>query len=137
MSERPLVEARGLTRTFDVSRPWLERLLEGERRALLRAVTDVSFSIGRGETLALVGESGSGKSTLARMTVGLLQPTAGHVTIDGVDMWAPTRQGSQHRARQQLRRRLQMIFQDPYASLNPRWRVSRIVADPINAFGLA
>ncbi|MFZ1103439.1 MAG: oligopeptide/dipeptide ABC transporter ATP-binding protein [Hyphomicrobiaceae bacterium] len=133
MSTPPLVEARGLTRAFDVSKPWLERVLAGEPRALLRAVTDVSFSIARGETLALVGESGSGKSTLARMTVGLLPPTAGSVSIDGIDMWAPARR----RERQRLRQRLAMIFQDPFASLNPRWRVARIVADPIHAFGLA
>jgi peptide/nickel transport system ATP-binding protein len=133
MTGTPLVEARGLTRAFDVSKPWLERVLAGETRALLRAVTDVSFGIARGGTLALVGESGSGKSTLARMTVGLLAPTAGSVTIDGIDMWAPARRWE----RQRLRQRLQMIFQDPFASLNPRWRVARIVADPIQAFGLA
>ncbi len=98
-----------------------------------RAVKGVSFSINRGETVALVGESGSGKSTVARMVVGLLQPSAGSVTIDNVDMWSPIRE----RERQKLRRRLQMIFQDPFASLNPRWRVNRIVADPIRAFGLA
>ena len=80
-----------------------------------------------------MGESGSGKSTVARMTVGLLRPTAGTVTIDGIDMWAPARADE----RQKLRRRLQMIFQDPFASLNPRWRVERIIADPIKAFGLA
>ena len=67
------------------------------------------------------------------MVVGLLRPTAGTVTIDGIDMWAPVRAAE----RQTLRRRLQMIFQDPYASLNPRWRVDRIIADPIKAFGLA
>jgi peptide/nickel transport system ATP-binding protein len=128
-----LVEVQGLTRVFDVSKPWLERTLAGEGRRRLTAVNSVSFSIGRGETLALVGESGSGKSTVARMTVGLLRPTGGRVSIDGIDMWAPARQ----RERQRLRRRLQMIFQDPFASLNPRWRVSRIVADPIKAFGLA
>jgi peptide/nickel transport system ATP-binding protein len=129
----PLVEARDLVRVFDVSKPWLNRVIGGEGRAYLKAVNGVSFSIGRRETLALVGESGSGKSTVARMTVGLLAPTAGHVTIDNVDMWAPA-----HRhERQQLRRRLQMIFQDPFASLNPRWRVQRIIADPIRAFGLA
>ena len=129
----PLVQARELTRVFDVSKPWLERVLAGEGRRRLTAVNRVSFSIGRGETLALVGESGSGKSTLARMVVGLIPPTAGHVTIEGIDMWAPARRHE----RQRLRRRLQMIFQDPFASLNPRWRVARIIADPIKAFGLA
>jgi peptide/nickel transport system ATP-binding protein len=129
----PLVEAKGLTRVFDVSKPWLNRKIEGEPKAFLKAVTGISFTIGRRETLALVGESGSGKSTAARMVVGLLRPTAGTVTIDGVDMWATARAAE----RQKLRRRLQMIFQDPYASLNPRWRVDRIIADPIKAFGLA
>jgi len=133
MTAPPLVKVEGLTRVFDVSRPWLERTLAREGRRLLTAADGVSFSIARGETLALVGESGSGKSTVARMTVGLLQPSAGRVTIDGIDMWATARQ----RERQRLRRRLQMIFQDPFASLNPRWRVARIVADPIKAFGLA
>jgi peptide/nickel transport system ATP-binding protein len=128
-----LVEVRDLTRVFDVSKPWLNRLLEGERRTLLNAVTGVSFSIGKRETLALVGESGSGKSTVARMIVGLLPPTFGSVRIDGVDMWAAATAGE----RQKLRRRLQMIFQDPYASLNPRWRVDRIISDPIKAFRLA
>ncbi len=137
MSAPPLVEVEGLTRVFDVSKPWLERTLAREGRRQLAAVNGVSFSIARGETLALVGESGSGKSTVARMTVGLLQPTAGRVAIDGVDMWAPRHWASQRRERQRLRRRLQMIFQDPFASLNPRWRVKRIVADPIKAFGLA
>lgn len=133
MTPAPLVEARDLTRVFDVSRPWLERMVAGEGRTYLKAVSGVSFSIGRRETLALVGESGSGKSTVARMTVGLLRPSGGSVSIDGIDMWAPVRE----RERQKLRRRLQMIFQDPFASLNPRWRVGRIVADPIKAFGLA
>jgi peptide/nickel transport system ATP-binding protein len=128
-----LVEVRDLTRVFDVSKPWLNRLIEGEKRTLLKAVTGVTFSIGKRETLALVGESGSGKSTVARMIVGLLPPTVGSVSIDGIDMWAPA-SASQ---RQKLRRRLQMIFQDPYASLNPRWRVDRIIADPIKAFRLA
>jgi peptide/nickel transport system ATP-binding protein len=132
MTSSALVEVRDLVRTFDVSRPWLNRVIEGEQRQFLKAVSGVTFSIGRRETLALVGESGSGKSTVARMTAGLLQPTGGSVAIDGVDMWAP----ASHRKRQMLRRRLQMIFQDPFASLNPRWRVRRIIADPIKAFGL-
>jgi peptide/nickel transport system ATP-binding protein len=133
MTERPFVEVKGLSRVFDVSKPWLNRVLEHEERKLLRAVTDVSFGIGRRETVALVGESGSGKSTVAKMVVGLLPPTAGSVTIDGVDMWSLADADK----RQTLRRRIQMIFQDPYASLNPRWRVGSIIADPIRAFGLA
>ena len=130
---RPLVEARGLSRDFDVSKPWLNRVIEREDKKFLKAVSDVSFSIERRETLALVGESGSGKSTVAKMVVGLLKPSAGVVTIDGVDMWATADEAERHK----LRRRIQMIFQDPYASLNPRWRVGRIIADPIRAFGLA
>ncbi len=133
MTDRPFVEVSNLSRVFDVSKPWLNRVVEREERKLLRAVTDVSFTIGRRETVALVGESGSGKSTVAKMVVGLLEPTAGHVTIDGVDMWSLADAAK----RQALRRRIQMIFQDPYASLNPRWRVGRIIADPIRAFGLA
>ncbi len=131
--EPPLVDVHGLSRTFDVSKPWLNRILEREPRRLLKAVQDVSFTIGRRETFALVGESGSGKSTVAKMVVGLLEPTAGSVTIDGIDMW----RGSEAGDLRALRRRIQMIFQDPYASLNPRWRVGRIIADPIRAFGLA
>jgi len=133
MTSAPLVEVRDLTRVFDVSKPWINRVVEGEKRLYLKAVSGVSFSIGRRETLALVGESGSGKSTVARVIVGLLAPTSGSVTIDGIDMWAAARR----RERQLLRRRLQMIFQDPFASLNPRWRVASIIADPIKAFGLA
>jgi oligopeptide/dipeptide ABC transporter ATP-binding protein len=133
MTGRPFVEVSQLSRVFDVSKPWLNRVLEGEERKLLRAVTDVSFDIGRRETVALVGESGSGKSTVAKMVVGLLEPTGGRITIDGVDMWSL----ADAEKRQALRRRIQMIFQDPYASLNPRWRVGSIIADPIRAFGLA
>ncbi len=129
-AESDLVQVRGLSRVFDVSKPWLNRVIEREPRKLLKAVTDVSFTIRKRETLALVGESGSGKSTVAKMVVGLLPPTAGQVRIDGMDMWA----GGDLTA---LRRRIQMIFQDPYASLNPRWRVDAIIADPIRAFGLA
>ena len=132
MSAPPLVEVDGLTRIFDVSKPWLNRVLEGERRLLLKAVQDVGLQIGRRETFALVGESGSGKSTVAKMVVGLLPPTSGRVTIDGVDMWGATSRAEMTA----LRRRIQMIFQDPYASLNPRWRVGAIVADPLIAFGL-
>ncbi|MCW5688090.1 MAG: ATP-binding cassette domain-containing protein [Pseudolabrys sp.] len=132
MSDASLVVVRGLRRDFDISRPWLNRVLERQRRLFLRAVDDVSFEIAKGRTFALVGESGSGKSTVARMVVGLLPPSDGEVTIDGISMQSTSDRAS----RQKLRRRIQMIFQDPYASLNPRWRVSRIIAEPINTFGL-
>ena len=128
----PLVQVRNLRRIFDVSKPWLNRVLEGGRPEYLRAVDGVSFEIRKGETFALVGESGSGKTTVARMVVGLLPPTSGDVSIDGVSMTDPR----QSAARRRLRRRIQMVFQDPYASLNPRFRVASIVAEPIRAFDL-
>src|ERR1700733_4637065 len=128
----PFIDVRNLRRVFDVSKPWLNRMLEGGQLEFLRAVDGVSFDIAKGETFALVGESGSGKTTVARMVVGLLPPTSGEVIIDGVSM-SDTKQPQ---ARQQLRRRIQMIFQDPYASLNPRLRVDAIVAEPIRAFDL-
>jgi peptide/nickel transport system ATP-binding protein len=128
-----LVEVQGLGRVFDVSKPWLNRVIEHEPRRLLTAAADVTFSIKRRETFALVGESGSGKSTVAKMAVGLIQPTTGDVVIDGVSMHHP-KQAAQRRT---LRRRIQMVFQDPYASLNPRWRSLDIVAEPIRAFGIA
>ncbi len=97
---------------------------------MLRAVDEVSFAIARGTTLSLVGESGCGKSTVARMAVGLLPPTAGDIRFEGQHL-------STARAQPALRRQMNMIFQDPYASLNPRWRVRDIVAEPIRAFRLA
>jgi peptide/nickel transport system ATP-binding protein len=128
----PLVDVKNLRQIFDVSKPWLNRVLEGGRPEYLRAVDGVSFDIRKGETFALVGESGSGKTTVARMVVGLLPPTSGEVVIDGVSM-TDARQSA---ARRRLRRRIQMVFQDPYASLNPRFRVDSIVAEPIRAFDL-
>jgi peptide/nickel transport system ATP-binding protein len=127
-----LVQARNLKRAFDVSKPWLNRVIERSPMEFLKAVDGVSFEIKRGETFALVGESGSGKSTVARMVVGLLPPTSGDVIIDGVSMSDPGQAG----ARRLLRKRIQMIFQDPYASLNPRLRVDAIIAEPIRAFDL-
>ena len=129
MRAETLLELEDIGREFDVSRTWLNRMLEGEPRRILRAVDGVSFSIRRGETLALVGESGCGKSTVARLIVGLYAPSRGRILFDGADLADP--------ASAPLRRRMQMIFQDPYASLNPRWRVRDIVAEPIVAHGLA
>ncbi|MGU3539596.1 ABC transporter ATP-binding protein [Methylobacterium sp. A54F] len=129
----PYVEVEGLRRDFDVSRPWLNRVIERVPRQTLRAVDGVGFTIGRGETFALVGESGSGKSTVARMVVGLLPPSEGAVRIAGVSMTDPRAAA----ARRRLRGRIQMIFQDPYASMNPRWRVGAIVAEPVRVLGHA
>jgi peptide/nickel transport system ATP-binding protein len=129
----PLLRLQAVGRDFDVSRPWLNRVFEGAPRELLRAVDDVSFDIQRGETLALVGESGCGKSTVARLIVGLHAPSRGRIEFDGVTL---SERGQATPAKTQ-RGRMQMIFQDPYASLNPRWRVRDIVAEPIRVLGLA
>lgn len=123
----PLVEVRDLAKIFDVSPPWLNRVVERKPKAFVHAVDGVSFSIQRGRTLALVGESGCGKSTVARLLVGLYGATRGAVHFDGEDI-AKTLVGS---SALRLRRRMQMIFQDPYASLNPRWKVMDIVAEPL------
>ena len=132
IAAEPLVKATDLAKTFDVSPPWLNRVIERKPRLLLRAVDGVSFEIERGQTLALVGESGCGKSTVARLLVGLYAPTRGAFSFDGEDAHAAyeTPEG------RKLRRRIQMIFQDPYASLNPRWRVEDIIAEPLREHGI-
>ena len=126
-----LLEVRDVAREFDVSKPWLNRVIEGQPEQILKAVDGISFTINRGETLSLVGESGCGKSTVARVICGLYKPSRGEVIFDGVDM--AKAHGSEL---QNLRKRFQMIFQDPYASLNPRWRVGKIVAEPILSHNL-
>jgi peptide/nickel transport system ATP-binding protein len=126
-----LVQVSDLAKVFDVSAPWLNRVVERKPRLFVHAVDGVSFAIERGKTLALVGESGCGKSTVARLLVGLYKPTRGIVRFDGID--AMSLDAAQSRT---LRRRMQMIFQDPYASLNPRWKVLDIVAEPIREHGL-
>ncbi len=122
-------EAREVSRSFDVSRPALQRLIAGEGRRILRAVDNVSFAIAPGATMSLVGESGCGKSTIARLSVGLYAPSEGEILFEGNPL-------SSARAQPEMRRKMNMIFQDPYASLNPRWRVQSIVAEPIRAFKL-
>ena len=129
----PLVQVRDLARHFDVSAPWLNRVLERQPRQWLHAVDGVDFAIPRGQTMALVGESGCGKSTVARLLVGLYQPTRGQVQFDGQDAHA----AFAGRNALALRRRIQMIFQDPYASLNPRWTVGDVVAEPLLEHGLS
>ncbi|HTP82246.1 MAG TPA: oligopeptide/dipeptide ABC transporter ATP-binding protein [Alphaproteobacteria bacterium] len=134
MSETaPLLEAEDLKCHFDVSPPLLNRLIGQQPRQVVRAVDGVSFRIDKGTTFGLVGESGCGKSTLARLIVGLYQPNAGAIRFEGVDLAArAARTGA---ASPQAR--MQMIFQNPYASLNPRWRVAEIIAEPLRFRDLA
>ncbi|WP_282059923.1 ABC transporter ATP-binding protein [Roseobacter litoralis] len=133
-----LISVKSLTRVFDVSKPWLNRVLERRPKSLLTAVSEVDFEVAARSTYALVGESGSGKSTIGRMLVGLLTPTAGTVEINGVNLASETDAGKID----VIRSDIQMIFQDPFASLNPRWRVRDIIVEPVvarggNADGLA
>ncbi|AXC49910.1 ATP-binding cassette domain-containing protein [Paracoccus suum] len=121
MTEAALT-ASHLTRVFDVSEPWLNRVIEGKPRRSLRAVDDIDFVVPRGGCLSLVGESGCGKSTVARLVTGLYSPSAGELRF------APGKGGKPLAA--------QMIFQDPYASLNPRWRVDAIIAEPLRELRL-
>ncbi|MEU1672458.1 oligopeptide/dipeptide ABC transporter ATP-binding protein [Streptomyces roseifaciens] len=119
----PLLSVRDVTMTFPGKR--------GRRAAPVRAVDGVSFDLAAGETLGLVGESGCGKSTTGRMIVRLLEPTAGSITYDGRDI---SRLG--RRELKPLRKDLQMVFQDPHSSLNPRQTVARIIADPLLVQGV-
>lgn len=124
----PLLEVRDLHKHFEVGSPGLF----GGQQEILRAVDGVSFELGRGETLGLVGESGCGKSTCARTLVGLYPPTSGQVLYEGEEISSLS-----HRDRAPFRRKIQMIFQDPYASLDPRQTVSSILTEPLRIHRLA
>ncbi|WP_323764630.1 oligopeptide/dipeptide ABC transporter ATP-binding protein [Marinovum sp.] len=126
-----LVKVENLSRVFDVSKPWLNRVLERRPKEFLTAVSDVEFVVPEKSTYALVGESGSGKSTIGKMLVGLLRPSEGKVEIEGVDL-ANEADAAKVDA---VRADIQMIFQDPYASLNPRWRVKDIIVEPVASRG--
>ena len=127
------ITAKNLTRRYDLSDPWIVRQLTFRPKRFLTAVNDVSFSVEKGTTYALVGESGSGKSTIAKMAVGLLAPSAGTITLDNHNL---NDRNLSQQSQQSMRRRIQMVFQSPYASLNPRWRVGDILAEPIQSFDL-
>jgi len=124
---RPLLEIEDLVRYFEVRRGALGRV-----RAAVRAVDGVTFDIARGETLGLVGESGSGKTTVGRAAIGLVPPTAGTVRFDGADV--ATLRGAARRA---FHRRAQIVFQDPYDSLDPRMTVEATLREPLAVHGLA
>lgn len=127
----PLVSVADLTRIFDVSKPWLNRVVERRDKAFLTAVSDVSFEIEEKTVYSLVGESGSGKSTIGKILVGLLPPSEGSVRIRDIDLARETDAAKVDAVRADI----QMIFQDPFASLNPRWRVRDIIAEPVAARG--
>jgi peptide/nickel transport system ATP-binding protein len=126
-ANRPLLEVNGLKKHFPIHGGLL-----GQETARVYAVDGVSFSIARGETLSLVGESGCGKSTVGKTILRLLAPTAGEVYLDGerIDNLPASRL-------RPLRQRMQVVFQDPFSSLNPRMKVRDILAEPIRNFGLA
>lgn len=126
-----LVKVKNLSRVFDVSKPWLNRVIERRSKAFLTAVSEVDFDVEPRSTYALVGESGSGKSTIGKMLVGLLKPTSGVVEIEGIDLASETDAAKIYAIRSDI----QMIFQDPYASLNPRWRVKDIIVEPVASRG--
>jgi oligopeptide transport system ATP-binding protein len=121
MSKGVLLDVRNLTKYFPVRRGILRR-----PSGRLRAVDDISFTIGSGETFGLVGESGCGKTTTGRAILRLIEPDGGQIRFDGVDLLGLTPSELRHR-----RREIQIIFQDPYASLNPRMKVERIVGEPL------
>jgi ABC-type glutathione transport system ATPase component len=118
----PLVEIRNLTKVF----PLGESAFGGGAKGEVRAVDDVSLDIHAGETLGLVGESGSGKSTLGRLALRLIEPTSGTLQFDGRDLLSAS-----HGDLRRLRRHMQIIFQDPFSSLDPRMRVEDLIAEPL------
>lgn len=122
----PLIEVRNLTKIFDLSESAFGIRPAGDHRKEVRAVDDVSLDIQEGETLGLVGESGSGKSTLGRLILRLIEPTSGSVVFEGTDVLQAS--GSELR---RLRRDMQIIFQDPFGSLDPRFRVEDVLAEPL------
>ena len=132
-SDSSMLKVNNLSKFFDVSNSWITRVLENQPRQILKAVDGISFEIKKGETFSLVGESGCGKSTVAKLVVGLHEPSNGEVVFDKINLTKAIKEKETNA----IRHRWQMIFQDPYASLNPRWRVHDIISEPIRVFKLA
>ena len=132
-SDTSMLKVNNLSKFFDVSNSWITRALENQPRQILKAVDGISFEIKKGETFSLVGESGCGKSTVAKLVVGLHEPSNGEIVFDKINLTKAIKEKETNA----IRHRWQMIFQDPYASLNPRWRVHDIVSEPIRVFKLA
>ena len=132
-SDTSMLKVNNLSKFFDVSNSWITRALENQPRQILKAVDGISFEIKKGETFSLVGESGCGKSTVAKLVVGLHEPSNGEIVFDKINLTKSIKEKEINA----IRHRWQMIFQDPYASLNPRWRVHDIVSEPIRVFKLA
>ncbi len=118
----PALSVNHVTKTFDVSAPWLNRVIERRPKLFVEAVSDISFTVQKGTCFSIVGESGCGKSTVARLITGLYKTTSGDISFGAGTAGAPIR--------------MQMIFQDPHSSLNPRWRVGDIIAEPIREMKL-
>ncbi len=118
----PALKVAGVSKTFDVSAPWLNRVIERRTKLFVKAVSDISFTVEKGTCFSIVGESGCGKSTVARLVTGLYGTTQGDITFGKGAAGRPIR--------------VQMIFQDPHSSLNPRWRVGDIIAEPIREMKL-
>ena len=124
---KPLLELQNISKVFNGSLSWL-----GRQSRPVQAVDQASLSLYRGETLGLVGETGSGKSTLGRLTLRLIEPSGGKIIFDGQDITTIS-----SRALRSLRQRMQMVFQDPYGSLDPRMTVENLVAEPLVVQGVA
>ncbi len=126
MSSDLLLDVRGLTKRFPVKKGLVFKRIVGE----VHAVTDVSFTISRNQILSIVGESGSGKTTIGRMVSGLLKPTSGSILFEGKEMWKLDKG-----ALKEARKKIGIVFQDPYASLNPRMKIQDVISEPLAIHG--
>ena len=126
MSSELLLDVKGLTKRFPVKKGLVFKRTVGE----VHAVTDVSFTVSRNQIVSIVGESGSGKTTIARMVSGLLRPTSGSILFEGKEMWQLSKAEFK-----EARKKIGIVFQDPYASLNPRMKVQDVISEPLAIHG--